>query len=186
MSVKVKTNGEWVAQVGGNTQAKDNTSGNVCGAVLYNQSQELTDIEKSLARKNIDAPSISDIPTATSDLNNDSGFLAGTDPYLLTEGKAADANAVGDRLSTMNASLSSYNARLSSANEIWNAINTEFVKMTRKTSKITVTLDGLQITILEYLEDGAVSNIVITMDVNYTPLSISVDGHTFTTSWSGF
>lgn len=185
MSVKVKTNGEWVTQVGGSAQA-NNASGSINGAVLYSQTQELTDTEKARARNNIDSPSMSDIPTATSDLENDSGFLVGTDPYLLTPGKAADSNVVGERLSIMGDSLSSYNSRLSSANEIWNAIHKEFLKMTRKTSKVAVTLEGLEMTILEYLEDGATSEIIITMDVNYTPLSMSVDGHTFTMSWSGF
>ena len=47
--------------------------GEIDNAILCTE-QTLTEEQKSQARENIDAASLSDIPTKTSDLTNDNGF----------------------------------------------------------------------------------------------------------------
>ena len=65
--------------------------GSDAGAVRFDEAQVLTEEEKTQARNNIGAADVNDIPTATSDLDNDSGFITINDVPAQVN---ADWNAV--------------------------------------------------------------------------------------------
>lgn len=104
---------------------------------LYIKSSELADWAKQPQKPNYTAeevgalPDTTVIPSKTSELKNDSGFLSGTDKTLNVSGKAADAKIVGDKLNKITEILS--------ANEIniENALSNYFAL--RRTGKVFTT-----------------------------------------------
>lgn len=150
----------------------DNNATDVDGAVVYNKSQNLTDPEKAQARENIGAPSISDIPTKTSSLNNDSNFLIGTDTTLTETGKAADAKAVGDAVSALPVTISD-----DGYSEVKNQRKIVHVQSTKTNDKVNVvvSLEGVKKVVLD-----------VGFNANNYPTSLTLNGHTVTFGWSGF
>lgn len=104
---------------------------------LYIKSSELAEWAKQPQKPNYTAeevgalPDTTVIPSKTSELKNDSGFLSGTDKTLNVSGKAADAKIVGDKLNKITEILS--------ANEIniENALSNYFAL--RRTGKVFTT-----------------------------------------------
>ena len=80
---------------------------------LYIKSSELADWVKQQNKPTYTAeevgalPADTKIPSKTSELKNDSGFLSGTDKALSVSGKAADAAVVGEKLATMGTAIES-------------------------------------------------------------------------------
>ena len=78
---------------------------------LYIKSSELADWVKQQNKPTYTAeevgalPADTKIPSKTSELKNDSGFLSGTDKALSVSGKAADAAVVGEKLATMGTAI---------------------------------------------------------------------------------
>ena len=104
---------------------------------LYIKSSELAEWAKQPQKPNYTAdevgalPDTTVIPSKTSELKNDSGFLSGTDKTLNVSGKAADAKIVGDKLNKITEILN--------ANEvnIENALSNYFAL--RRTGKVFTT-----------------------------------------------
>ncbi len=104
---------------------------------LYIKSNELAEWAKQPQKPNYTAdevgalPDTTVIPSKTSELKNDSGFLSGTDKTLNVSGSAADAKIVGDKLNKITEILS--------ANEIniENALSNYFAL--RRTGKVFTT-----------------------------------------------
>lgn len=78
---------------------------------LYIKSSELADWAKQQNKPAYTAeevgalPDTTVIPSKTSELENDSGFLSGTDETLSVSGKAADAAIVGEKLTSMSTAI---------------------------------------------------------------------------------
>lgn len=104
---------------------------------LYIKSDELAEWAKQSQKPSYTAdevgalPDTTVIPSKTSELKNDSGFLSGTDKTLNVYGKAADAKIVGDKLNKITEILN--------ANEvnIENALSNYFAL--RRTGKVFTT-----------------------------------------------
>lgn len=104
---------------------------------LYIKSSELAEWAKQPQKPNYTAdevgalPDTTVIPSKTSELKNDSGFLSGTDKTLNVSGNAADAKIVGDKFNKITEILS--------ANEIniENALSNYFAL--RRTGKVFTT-----------------------------------------------
>lgn len=104
---------------------------------LYIKTNELADWAKQQNKPTYTAdevgalPDTTLVPSKTSELQNDSGFLSGTDKTLSVSGKAADAKTVGDKLNKITEILN--------ANEIniENALSNYFAL--RRTGKVFTT-----------------------------------------------
>ena len=104
---------------------------------LYIKTNELADWAKQQNKPTYTAdevgalPDTTLVPSKTSELQNDSGFLSGTDKTLSVSGKAADAKNVGDKLNKITEILN--------ANEIniENALSNYFAL--RRTGKVFTT-----------------------------------------------
>lgn len=79
----------------------------------YAREQLQNKLDNTTTAEDIGAlPSSTAIPSKTSDLQNDSGFVAGTDATLTGQGMAADAKATGDALSSLKSEKVAYSDAL--------------------------------------------------------------------------
>ena len=88
----------------------------------YAREQLKNKLDNTTTAEDIGAlPSSTAIPSKTSELQNDSGFVAGTDATLTGQGMAADAKATGDALSSLKGDVVSVSGMISDA---WSADKT--------------------------------------------------------------